>query len=85
MCQQAKLFGVPDWPVGHEPATVWNRLYFRALAASFSKFGVWHGPPKGLDTPSPASSIKIASTLGAPSGGRKSWICAYLVSGSFTS
>ena len=28
--------------------------------------GVWHGPPKALDEPNPASSIRTISTLGAP-------------------
>ena len=39
--------------MGEQSAVVWNRLYFRPFAASFSKFGVWHGPPKALDAPKP--------------------------------
>jgi len=32
--------------------------------------GVWHGPPKALEDPNPASSIRTIRTLGAPGGGR---------------
>src|SRR5258708_25831505 len=56
--------------VGEQRAVVWKRLYFRPPAASFSAFGVWHGPPKALDEPNPASSMRMTSTLGAPLGGR---------------
>jgi hypothetical protein len=39
------------WRVGEHSAVVWNRVYFRPLAASFSKLGVSHGPPKALLAP----------------------------------
>ena len=73
------------WRVGEQSAVVWKRLYFRPPAASFSAFGVWHGPPKALDAPKPASSIRMTRTLGAPFGGRSCSIGGYLVSGSFAS
>ncbi len=56
--------------VGEHSAVVWKRVYFRPLAASRSKFGVWHGPPNALDAPKPTSSIRTTSTFGAPAGGR---------------
>ena len=56
--------------VGEHSAVVWNRLYLRPFAASFSKFGVWQGPPKALVAPKPTSSSRMTSTLGAPLGGR---------------
>ena len=48
---------------------VWKRVYFKPAAANFSAFGVWQGPPKALDDPHPASSMRMIRTLGAPSGG----------------
>src|SRR3984893_4941761 len=71
--------------VGEQRAVVWKRLYFSPAAASFSAFGVWQGPPKALEEPNPASSIRITSTLGAPLGGRNCSIGGNLVSGSFAS
>jgi hypothetical protein len=71
--------------VGEQRAVVWNRAYFRPLAASFSKLGVWHGPPNADDDPKPASSISTTSTFGAPAGGRSGLMGGYLVSGSFAS
>ena len=55
--------------MGAHSAVVWNRLYFRPLAASRSAFGVAHGPPNALDAPKPTSSSSTISTFGAPSGG----------------
>ena len=43
------------------------------------------GPPKALDEPNPASSIRMTSTLGAPVGGRSCGIGGNLLSGSFAS
>jgi hypothetical protein len=60
-------------------------VYFRPPAASFSKFGVWHGPPNADGEPKPASSINTISTFGAPVGGRSGRIGEYLVSGSLAS
>ena len=37
--------------VGEQSAVVWKRVNLRPLAPSFSKFGVWHGPPKALEAP----------------------------------
>src|ERR1700745_486558 len=71
--------------VGEQRAVVWNRLYFSPASASFSAFGVWQGPPKALEEPNPASSIRITSTLGAPFGGRNCSIGGNLVSESFAS
>src|SRR5262245_21881054 len=68
--------------VGEQRAVVWKRVYFRPLAASFSKAGVWHGPPNALEAPNPTSSIRITSTLGAPVGGRSGTIGGIRVSGS---
>src|SRR5262249_25078060 len=67
---------------GEQRGVVWKRLYFSPPAASFSKFGVWHGPPKALLEPNPASSIRMTSTFGAPLGGRSCSIGGNLVSGS---
>ncbi len=39
--------------VGEQRAVVWNRVYFRPLAARRSKFGVLHGPPKAELAPKP--------------------------------
>src|SRR6266404_311056 len=71
--------------VGEQRAVVWKRLYFSPVAASFSAFGVWQGPPKALAEPNPASSIRMISTFGAPLGGRNCSIGGNLVSGSFAS
>src|SRR5246127_1219900 len=71
--------------VGEQRAVVWKRLYLSPPAASFSAFGVWHGPPKALDEPNPASSRRMISTLGAPFGGGNCSIGGNLVSGSFAS
>src|SRR5277367_806264 len=71
--------------VGEQSAVVWKRLYFRPSAARRSAVGVLHGPPKALDEPKPASSIKITRTFGAPFGGRNWLIGGYLVSGSLAS
>jgi len=71
--------------VGEQSAVVWKRLYLSPFAASRSKFGVWHGPPKALDDPKPASSIRTTRTFGAPSGGRSGSIGGKLVSGSLAS
>src|SRR5689334_21085706 len=73
------------WRVGEHSAVVWKRLYFRPRPASFSAFGVLQGPPKALDEPKPASSIRITRMLGAPLGGRTCSIGGYFVSGSFAS
>lgn len=64
---------------------VWKRVNFKPFAASFSAFGVAHGPPKALDEPNPASSIRMSSTLGAPLGGHSCRIGGNLLSGSFAS
>ena len=58
--------------VGEQRAVVWNRFNLSPAAASFSALGVWHGPPKALADPNPASSKRTIKTLGAPLGGR-SW------------
>ena len=71
--------------VGEQSAVVWKRLYLRPLSARRSKFGVWHGPPKADEEPKPASSIRITSTFGAPSGGRSGSIGGNDVAGSFAS
>ena len=71
--------------VGEQMAVVWKRLNFRPPAASFSAVGVWQGPPKALDEPNPASSIRTISTLGAPLGGRSCSMGGNFVSGSFAS
>src|ERR1700733_3505485 len=73
------------WRVGEQRAVVWKRLYFRPFAASFSAFGVWHGPPNALAEPNPASSSRMSRTLGAPLGGRSCSIGGNFVSGSFAS
>ena len=70
---------------GRAEPVVWNRLYRRPLAASFSKFGVWHGPPKALDAPKPTSSMRTSRTFGAPVGGRNCRIGGYFVFGSLAS
>src|SRR3954454_19239594 len=71
--------------VGEQRAVVGKRLYFRPPAARRSALGVWQGPPKALDEPKPASSMRTISTFGAPLGGRSSSIGANFVSGSFAS
>jgi len=70
------------WRVGEQSAVVWKRLYFKPFAASFSKVGVWHGPPKTLAEPKPASSMRTSRTFGAPAGGLMSRIGGNFVSGS---
>ena len=37
--------------VGEHSAVVWKRVYCSPPFASFSKFGVWHGPPNTLVAP----------------------------------
>ncbi len=54
--------------VGEQSAVVLNALYFRPFAASASRVGVGIGPPNALEAPKPTSSVKMSSTLGAPSG-----------------
>jgi hypothetical protein len=49
------------WRVGEQRAAVWNRVYRRPFAASRSSVGVRQGPPKTLDEPNPASSIRTIS------------------------
>src|SRR6185436_8594097 len=71
--------------VGEQSAVVWKRLYLRPSLASRSAVGVWHGPPKALDEPNPASSINTISTFGACFGGRSGVIGGNFVSGSFAS
>ena len=71
--------------VGEHRAVVWKRVYFSPPAASRSKFGVRHGPPKALEAPKPTSSIRMTRTFGAPAGGRSGTIGGYLVSGSLAS
>ena len=50
-----------------------------------SAFGVWQGPPKALDEPKPASSMRTISTLGAPPAAVSSRIGGNFVSGSLAS
>src|SRR4029453_17091876 len=71
--------------VGEQSAVVWKRLYRRPPAASFSALGVAQGPPKALEQPNPASSMRISRTLGAPLGGRSCSIVGYFASGSLAS
>ena len=71
--------------VGEQRAVVWKRLYLRPTAASFSAFGVWQGPPKALEEPNPASSMRTIRTLGASLGGRSCSIFGYFAFGSFAS
>src|SRR4030095_8439057 len=71
--------------VGEQSAVVWKRLYRRPAAASFSALGVAQGPPKALDEPNPASSMRMIRTLGAPLGGRNCSIGGYFASGSLAS
>src|SRR4029450_6434450 len=73
------------WRVGEHRAVVWKRLYFRPPAASFSAFGVWQGPPKALEEPNPASSMRTIRTFGARLGGRNCVMAGNLVSVSFAS
>ena len=53
--------------------------------ASRSAVGVWQGPPKALEQPKPASSIRTIRTFGAPAGGRSGSIGGNFASGSFAS
>jgi hypothetical protein len=71
--------------VGEQRAVVWKRLYFKPPAASFSAVGVWQGPPKALEEPKPASSMRMIRTLGAPLVGRSCGMGGNLLSGSFAS
>jgi hypothetical protein len=73
------------WRVGEQMAVVWKRLYFRPPAASFSRVGVWQGPPKVLVDPNPASSRRMTNTLGAPLGGRSCSMGGFFESGFFAS
>ena len=73
------------WRVGEQRAVVWKRLYFSPFAARRSAVGVWIGPPKADEAPKPQSSMRMMSTLGAPSGGRSGTMGGYLVSGSLAS
>src|SRR5262245_14763317 len=54
--------------VGLQSAVVWNVLYRRPSAASLSIVGDGTPPPKVLNWPNPASSIRISTTFGAPFG-----------------
>ncbi len=58
---------------------------FSPDAASFSAVGVRQGPPKALDEPNPAPSIRTSRTLGAPLGGRSCLMGGYFAAGSFAS
>jgi len=58
---------------------------FRPSAARRSNVAVWHGPPNALFDPNPASSMRMTSTFGDPSGGRIGSIRGYDVSGFFAS
>ena len=71
--------------VGEHSAVVWKRVYFRPSAARRSNVGVWGAPPNALLEPKPASSMRMMSTFGAPSGGRIGSIGGKAVSGSFAS
>lgn len=65
----------PCWPVssaarvGEHSAATWKRLYRTPSSAIRLIAGVLIGPPNALGLPNPASSTRISSTLGAPSGG----------------
>jgi hypothetical protein len=71
--------------VGEHRAVVWKRVNLSPPDASFSAVGVWQGPPKALDEPKPASSMRIRRTLGAPVGGSNRSIAGNLLAGSFAS
>src|SRR4029078_12212431 len=71
--------------VGAHSAVVWNRVYFRPLAARRSATGVSHGPPNALDAAKPTSALNTTSTFGAPDGGRSWSLDGKLVAGSFAS
>ena len=71
--------------VGEHSAVVWKRVNLTPALATRSKFGVSHGPPKALEDPNPASSMRMIRTFGAPAGGRTGSIGGKTVSGSFAS
>ena len=73
------------WRVGEHSAVVWKRLYFSPAAASFSKAGVLHGPPKALEAPKPTSSSRTIRTLAPPPAGRSGSIGGKVAFGSFAS
>ena len=53
--------------VGEQSAVVWNWLKRIPSLASRSAVGMRIGPPKALGMPKPMSSMRMMSTLGAPS------------------
>ena len=57
----------------------------RAKRDFLVELGTEELPPKALDDPKPASSIKMTRTLGAPAGGRSWRMGGYFVSGSLAS
>jgi len=69
--------------VGEHSAVVWKRLYLRPPAASFSRFGVSHGPP---NTARRAEARVVDQhdehVRARPSAGRSGSIFGYFVSGS---
>ena len=71
--------------VGEQRAVVWKRLNLSPAPARRSAVGVWQGPPKALELPKPASSIRTIRTFGAPAGGRRGSIGANFAFGSFAS
>ena len=71
--------------VGEQSAVVWKRLNFSPSPARRSAVGVWHGPPKALEHPKPASSISTIRTFGAPAGGRSGSIGGNFAAGSLAS
>ena len=71
--------------VGEQSAVVWKRLNLSPAPARRSAVGVWQGPPKALELPKPASSIRTIRTFGAPAGGRSGSIGANFAFGSFAS
>ncbi len=54
--------------VGEQSAVVWKRLNLRPSEARSSAVGVLHGPPKALEEPKPASSIKTMQDVGRTFG-----------------
>ena len=54
--------------MGEQSAVVLKLLYRSPLLANLSMVGVLIGPPKVVVAPSPKSSIKMITTLGAFSG-----------------
>ncbi len=59
-----------DPRVGVHSAVVWKFAYRRPFAASRSRVGVSHNPPKAENWPNPTSSHRITTTLGDPAGAR---------------